>query len=69
MLLREFNRNNNHLCSSYFQPMNPADLISETMTGIVNRLWASFRFGSLEENQFRCLIFILGLLSPCYSEI
>ncbi|KAM3174194.1 hypothetical protein ACTXT7_011024 [Hymenolepis weldensis] len=29
----------------------------------------TFRFGPLEENQFRCLIFILGLRSPCHSEI
>ncbi|VDL51488.1 unnamed protein product [Hymenolepis diminuta] len=36
---------------------------------IVNRLCTSFRFGSLEENQFRCLIFILGLRSPCHAEI
>ncbi|KAM3177711.1 hypothetical protein ACTXT7_003982 [Hymenolepis weldensis] len=34
---------------------------------IVNRLSTSFRFGSLEENQFRCLIFILGLRSPCHG--
>ncbi|VDL61391.1 unnamed protein product [Hymenolepis diminuta] len=37
--------------------------------GIVNRLCISFRFGSLEENQFRCLIFILGLRSPCHAKI
>ncbi|VUZ43533.1 unnamed protein product [Hymenolepis diminuta] len=36
---------------------------------IMNRLCTSFRFGSLEENQFRCLFFILGLRSPCHAEI
>ncbi|KAM3179840.1 hypothetical protein ACTXT7_017490 [Hymenolepis weldensis] len=35
--------------------MDPADL--------------TFQFGSLEENQFRCLIFIFGFRSPCYAEI
>ncbi|KAM3184131.1 hypothetical protein ACTXT7_008993 [Hymenolepis weldensis] len=49
--------------------MDPADLTCEKMIGIVNRLRTSFRFGSLEENQFRCLIFILGLRSPCHAEV
>ncbi|VDL60400.1 unnamed protein product [Hymenolepis diminuta] len=35
--------------------------------GIVNRLCTNFRFGSLEENLFGCLIFILGLRSPCHA--
>ncbi|KAM3188340.1 hypothetical protein ACTXT7_000461 [Hymenolepis weldensis] len=35
----------------------------------VNRLCTSFRFGSLEENRFRCFIFILDLRSPCHAEI
>ncbi|VUZ50846.1 unnamed protein product [Hymenolepis diminuta] len=29
MLLREFNRSDNYLCSSLFKPMEPADLICE----------------------------------------
>ncbi|VDL57326.1 unnamed protein product [Hymenolepis diminuta] len=29
--------------------------------GIVDKLCSGFRFGSLEENQFRCVILILGL--------
>ncbi|VDL60306.1 unnamed protein product [Hymenolepis diminuta] len=37
--------------------------------GIIDRLCTSFRFGSLEENQFRCLIFILSLQSPCQAGI
>ncbi|KAM3184662.1 hypothetical protein ACTXT7_007917 [Hymenolepis weldensis] len=69
MLLREFNRIENYLCSFYFQPMDPADLNYEKMISFVNRLCTSFRFVSLEENQFRCLIFILGLLPPCHAEI
>ncbi|KAM3176671.1 hypothetical protein ACTXT7_006072 [Hymenolepis weldensis] len=40
-----------------------------TKLGIVNRLCTSFRFDSLEEKQFRCLVFILGLRSPCHAEI
>ncbi|KAM3180466.1 hypothetical protein ACTXT7_016227 [Hymenolepis weldensis] len=39
------------------------------MSGIVNRLCTSFRFGSLEDYQFRYLIFILGLRSRCHAEI
>ncbi|VUZ47222.1 unnamed protein product [Hymenolepis diminuta] len=97
MLLREFNRSDNYLCSSYFQPMNSGDLTYEEMisksvsvvgdnsslfnvtisedenfhyhVGIVNRLCTSFRFGSLGENQFGSLIFILGLRSPRHAEI
>ncbi|VUZ56242.1 unnamed protein product [Hymenolepis diminuta] len=97
MLLREFNKSDNHLCSVYFQSMDPADLTCEKMIskfgsavgdrsslfnltasedenvlyhlGIVNRLRISFSSGSLEENQFRCLIFILSLRSPCHAEI
>ncbi|VUZ54811.1 unnamed protein product [Hymenolepis diminuta] len=50
--------------------MDPADLTFEKIiTGSVNRLCTNFRFGSLKENQFRFLIFILGLRSPCYAEI
>ncbi|VUZ44691.1 unnamed protein product, partial [Hymenolepis diminuta] len=37
--------------------------------GIVNRFCTGFRFGSLEENQFRCLIFILGLRAALHTEI
>ncbi|KAM3175264.1 hypothetical protein ACTXT7_008854 [Hymenolepis weldensis] len=37
--------------------------------GIVKRICTCFRFGSVEENKFRCLIFILGLRSPCHAEI
>ncbi|VUZ56133.1 unnamed protein product [Hymenolepis diminuta] len=97
MLLPEFNRSDHYLCSSYFQPMDHADLSCEkiisklgsvvgvnnylfnlTIGGdesvhshvrIVNRLCTSFRFGSLDENQFRCLVFILGLRSPCHAKI
>ncbi|VDL34153.1 unnamed protein product [Hymenolepis diminuta] len=29
ILLREFNRSDHYLCSSYFQPMDPADLTYE----------------------------------------
>ncbi|KAM3180519.1 hypothetical protein ACTXT7_016129, partial [Hymenolepis weldensis] len=36
---------------------------------IVNRLYTSFRFGSLEENQFRCLVFTFSLRSPRHDEI
>ncbi|VDL63139.1 unnamed protein product [Hymenolepis diminuta] len=36
---------------------------------IANRRCTSFPFGSFEENQFRCLISILGLLSPSHAEI
>ncbi|KAM3171008.1 hypothetical protein ACTXT7_017468 [Hymenolepis weldensis] len=69
MLLREFNRGDNYLCSSYFQPMDPADLTCEKMIGIVNRLCTNFRFGSLRENHFRCLIFIHGPRYPCHPEV
>ncbi|KAM3184642.1 hypothetical protein ACTXT7_007951 [Hymenolepis weldensis] len=48
--------------------MDPADLTYEKIN-IVNRLCISFRFGSLEEHQFRCLIFTLDLRSPCHNEI
>ncbi|VDL59854.1 unnamed protein product [Hymenolepis diminuta] len=37
--------------------------------GIVHPLCTSFQFGSFEANQYRCLIFILGLRSPCCAEI
>ncbi|VDL58387.1 unnamed protein product [Hymenolepis diminuta] len=97
MLLREFSRIDHHLCSSYFQPMDPADLTYEKINSelgsivgdnsplfnltiskdenvhhyvnVVNRLCTSYRFGSPEENQIRCLIFSLGLRSPCNAEI
>ncbi|KAM3185115.1 hypothetical protein ACTXT7_007034 [Hymenolepis weldensis] len=93
MLLREFNRSDNYLCSSYFQPMDPyekvmsklgsvvgdnsslfnltinEDEIVNQYVGVVNRLCTSFRFGSLEENQFKCLIFNLGVRSLCHAEI
>ncbi|VUZ38939.1 unnamed protein product [Hymenolepis diminuta] len=69
MLLREFSRIDHHLCSSYFQPMDPADLTYEKINNVVNRLCTSYRFGSPEENQIRCLIFSLGLRSPCNAEI
>ncbi|VDL28270.1 unnamed protein product [Hymenolepis diminuta] len=69
MLLREFNRSDHDLCSSYFQPMDPIDLTYEKIMGIVNRLYTSFRFGSLKENHFKYLIFILGPRSPCHAEI
>ncbi|KAM3175750.1 hypothetical protein ACTXT7_007897 [Hymenolepis weldensis] len=69
ILLREVNRNDHYLCSSCLQTLNSADLIYEKMTGIVNRLCNSFRFGSLEENRFRYLIFILCLRSLCHTEI
>ncbi|KAM3178986.1 hypothetical protein ACTXT7_001493 [Hymenolepis weldensis] len=69
MLPREFNRSDNYLYSPYFQPMDPADLTYEKMISIVNRLRISFRFGSLLENQFRCLISIPGLRSPSHGEI
>ncbi|VUZ40244.1 unnamed protein product [Hymenolepis diminuta] len=97
MLPRIFSRNDHYLCSSYFQPMDPADLTYEKKTtelgpvvgdnssffiltisedenvryrvGIDNRLCTSFRFDSQKENQFRCLIFILCLRSPCNAEI
>ncbi|VUZ45093.1 unnamed protein product [Hymenolepis diminuta] len=97
MLLREFNRSDHYLCSSYFQPTDPADLAYGKMitklvpvigdnsslfnlitcrdenvqhyVGIVNRLCTGFRFDSLEGNQFRCPIFILGLRSSCNAEI
>ncbi|KAM3188539.1 hypothetical protein ACTXT7_000093 [Hymenolepis weldensis] len=29
----------------------------------------AFSYGSLKEDQFRCLVFIQGLRSPCYAEI
>ncbi|KAM3177390.1 hypothetical protein ACTXT7_004650 [Hymenolepis weldensis] len=38
MLLCEFNGSDHHLCSSYFQPMDPADVTYEKMISIVNRL-------------------------------
>ncbi|VDL16009.1 unnamed protein product [Hymenolepis diminuta] len=97
MLFREFNKCDHYLCSSYFQPMDPADLTYEKVisklgsvvgdssslfnliisedenvrhyVGIVNRFCICFRLGSLEENQLRCLIFILGLRSPCHAVI
>ncbi|VDL37933.1 unnamed protein product [Hymenolepis diminuta] len=97
VLLREFNRSDHYLCSSYFQPVDPANLTYEELIsklgsvvgnnsslfnltisedenvhyhmGIFYRLCTSFRLGSLEENQFRCLIFTLGLRSPCHAEI
>ncbi|KAM3171028.1 hypothetical protein ACTXT7_017432, partial [Hymenolepis weldensis] len=50
MLLREFNRSDHYLCSSYFQPIDPADLTCENTID-------------------KCLIFILGLRSPCHAEI
>ncbi|VUZ50038.1 unnamed protein product [Hymenolepis diminuta] len=83
MLLCEFNGSDNYLCSSYFQPKDLVDLtdnsalfdliISEDENvhyhvGIVNRLCIDFRFGSLKENQFRYLIFIIGLrLLPLFN--
>ncbi|VDL19013.1 unnamed protein product [Hymenolepis diminuta] len=85
MLLREFNRSDKYLCSSYLQPGSPADLnydntspfyltINEVENvhchvGIVNRLCTSFRFDFLEENQIGCLIFTHGLRSPCHTAI
>ncbi|VUZ52991.1 unnamed protein product [Hymenolepis diminuta] len=85
MLLREFNRSDNYLCSFFLQPMDPADLtydnsslfnliISEDenvhhYVGIVDRLCIGLRFGSLEENQLKCFIFILGLRSPCHASV
>ncbi|VUZ39822.1 unnamed protein product [Hymenolepis diminuta] len=36
---------------------------------IVNRLYTSLRFGSLEKNQFKCPCFILVLQPPFYAEI
>ncbi|VUZ46654.1 unnamed protein product [Hymenolepis diminuta] len=69
MLSREFSRSNHYLCSSYFQPMDLANLNFLKDCGIIDRLCTSFRFGSLEENQFRCLIFILSLQSPCQAGI
>ncbi|VUZ43113.1 unnamed protein product [Hymenolepis diminuta] len=38
MLLRQFNRCDHYLCSSYFQPMDPAYLTYEKMISMVNRL-------------------------------
>ncbi|KAM3175024.1 hypothetical protein ACTXT7_009356 [Hymenolepis weldensis] len=37
--------------------------------GVVNRLCRSFSFGSLDENQFGCFVFILNLRSPYHAEI
>ncbi|KAM3179045.1 hypothetical protein ACTXT7_001351 [Hymenolepis weldensis] len=97
MLLREFNRSEHDLCSSYFQSMDPADITHEkiiiklgSVAGdnstlfsftiredenvyhnvcIISQFYTSFRFGSLEENQFRYLVFILGLRSSCHAGI
>ncbi|VUZ39333.1 unnamed protein product [Hymenolepis diminuta] len=69
MLLRKVNRKDHVLCSFYLQQIDPPNLTYEKITSIVNRLCTSFRFGYLEENQFICLIFIIGLQSPCYAEI
>ncbi|KAM3186651.1 hypothetical protein ACTXT7_003904 [Hymenolepis weldensis] len=49
--------------------MDPVNLTYEQMISIVTQLGTSFRFGSLQENQFRCLIFIIGPRSPCHAEI
>ncbi|VUZ48827.1 unnamed protein product [Hymenolepis diminuta] len=35
----------------------------------VNRMCNAFSYGSLKEDQFRCLLFIQGLRSPCNAEI
>ncbi|VUZ49627.1 unnamed protein product [Hymenolepis diminuta] len=38
-------------------------------TGISNRMSNAFSYGWLKEGQFRYLVFIQGLRSPCYAEI
>ncbi|VUZ51713.1 unnamed protein product [Hymenolepis diminuta] len=64
-LLREFNKSDNHLCSSCLQPMDSDDVPYDNSSlfnlttsedenvhyhlSIVNRLCTSFRFGSPEE--------------------
>ncbi|VUZ46455.1 unnamed protein product [Hymenolepis diminuta] len=69
MLLREFNRSDKYLCSSYLQPtINEVENV-HCHVGIVNRLCTSFRFDFLEENQIGCLIFTHGLRSPCHTAI
>nr|VZI26200.1 unnamed protein product [Spirometra erinaceieuropaei] len=40
-----------------------------TYAGIVNRECGRFQLGSLNENQFKCLIFICGLQSPKCADI
>ncbi|VDL61114.1 unnamed protein product [Hymenolepis diminuta] len=52
MLFSEFNRSDHYFCSSHLQSMDPVDLTYEKMI----------------KSQFRCLIFILGLRSPCHAE-
>ncbi|VDL63299.1 unnamed protein product [Hymenolepis diminuta] len=61
VLLRKFNRSDIYLCLSYFQPMDPADLIYEKM--IISDLVSSKKTNS------DVSFFILGLRSPCHTEI
>ncbi|VUZ44365.1 unnamed protein product [Hymenolepis diminuta] len=35
----------------------------------VNRMCNAFSYGLLKEDQFRCLVLIQGVYSPCYAEI
>ncbi|KAM3171806.1 hypothetical protein ACTXT7_015866 [Hymenolepis weldensis] len=44
----------------------PEDEDVRHCVGIVNRLCTRFQFGFFIEDQFRCLIFSLGLRSPSY---
>ncbi|VUZ55119.1 unnamed protein product, partial [Hymenolepis diminuta] len=81
VLLREFNRSDHYLCSSYFQPVDPANLTYEELISklgsVVGNNSSLFNLTISEdenvhyhmENQFRCLIFTLGLRSPCHAEI
>ncbi|VUZ52931.1 unnamed protein product [Hymenolepis diminuta] len=81
MLFREFNKCDHYLCSSYFQPMDPADLTYEKVISklgsVVGDSSSLFNLIISEdenvrhyvENQLRCLIFILGLRSPCHAVI
>ncbi|KAM3186323.1 hypothetical protein ACTXT7_004549 [Hymenolepis weldensis] len=68
MLLHKANKSDHDLCSSYLQPMDPANLTYEKMVSFTDSALVP-RFIFPEENQFRCLIFILGLRSPRYAEI
>ncbi|VUZ54937.1 unnamed protein product [Hymenolepis diminuta] len=80
MLFSEFNRSDHYFCSSHLQSMDPVDLTYEKMISKLD--WAVGDNSSLfnltiredenahhyVESQFRCLIFILGLRSPCHAE-
>ncbi|VDL62367.1 unnamed protein product [Hymenolepis diminuta] len=55
--------------SSLFNLIISEDENVHHYVGIVDRLCIGLRFGSLEENQLKCFIFILGLRSPCHASV